>query len=119
MPNGDPRDGFFFPTLTLMMDSYILVFRFQSAFRPADWKYQSQPETWNRLSTDVGVNVPIELPVKFQNSSVLKQIQVILIYGKCSKISKTFRFQCSNTMLVFRAGIYKMIVRIANREDPD
>ena len=22
MPNGDPRDGFFYPTLTLMMDSY-------------------------------------------------------------------------------------------------
>ena len=26
MPNGDPRDGFFYPTLTLMMDSYILWF---------------------------------------------------------------------------------------------
>ena len=24
MPIGDPRDGFFYPTLTLMMDSYIL-----------------------------------------------------------------------------------------------
>ena len=24
MPNGDPRDGFFFPTLTLIIDSYIL-----------------------------------------------------------------------------------------------
>ena len=24
MPNGDPRDGFFFSTLTLMIDSYIL-----------------------------------------------------------------------------------------------
>ena len=23
MPNGDPRDGFFYPTLTLMIDSYI------------------------------------------------------------------------------------------------
>ena len=102
-----------------MIDSYILVFRFQSAFRPADWKYQSQPETWNRLSTDVGVNVPIELPVKFQNSSVLKQIQVILIYGKCSKTSNTFRFLFSNTMLVFRAGIRKILVRIANREDPN
>ena len=22
MPNGDPRDGFFYPTLTLMIDSY-------------------------------------------------------------------------------------------------
>ena len=25
----------------------------------------------------------------------------------------------SNKMLVFRAGIYKMLVRIANSEDPD
>ena len=25
MPICDPRDGFFFPTLTLMMDSYILA----------------------------------------------------------------------------------------------
>ena len=24
MPNGDPRDGFFYPTLTLMIDSYIV-----------------------------------------------------------------------------------------------
>ena len=26
MPNGDPRDGFFYPTLTLMIDSYNLRF---------------------------------------------------------------------------------------------
>ena len=25
MPNGDPRDGFFYPTLTLNIDSYILT----------------------------------------------------------------------------------------------
>ena len=24
MPNGDPREGFFFPSLTLMTDSYVL-----------------------------------------------------------------------------------------------
>ena len=40
------------------------------------------------------------------------------IYGKCSKISNTFLFLFSNKMLVFRAGIHKMPVRIANREDP-
>ena len=27
MPNGDPREGFFFPSLTLMTDSYV-VFTF-------------------------------------------------------------------------------------------
>ena len=25
MPNGNPRDGFFYPTLTLMIDSYNLL----------------------------------------------------------------------------------------------
>ena len=25
MPNGDPRDGFFYPTLTLMIDFYVIV----------------------------------------------------------------------------------------------
>ena len=25
MPNGDPRDGFFYPTLTLMIDSYSVI----------------------------------------------------------------------------------------------
>ena len=38
---------------------------------------------------------------------------------KCSKISNTFLFLCANKMIVVRAGIYRMPVRIANREDPD
>ena len=40
-------------------------------------------------------------------------------YGKCSKISNTFPFLFSNKVLVIRAGIHKMLVRKANREDPD
>ena len=40
-------------------------------------------------------------------------------YGKCSKILNTFLFLFSNKMLVLRAGIHKMLSRIANREDPD
>ena len=40
-------------------------------------------------------------------------------YDKCSKILNTFLFLFSNKMLVFRAGIHQMLVRIANREDPD
>ena len=39
-------------------------------------------------------------------------------YGKCSKISNTFPLLFLNKMLVFRAGIHIMLVRIANREDP-
>ena len=42
-----------------------------------------------------------------------------LNYGKCSKISNIWLFLFSNKMLVFRAGIHKMVVRIANREDPE
>ena len=46
---------------------------------------------------------------------------IIHVYGKCSKILKTFLFLSSNKMLVFRAEIefHKLFVRIANREDPD
>ena len=40
-------------------------------------------------------------------------------YHKCSKILNTFLVLFSNKLLVFRAGIHKMLVRIANREDPD
>ena len=42
-----------------------------------------------------------------------------LHYGKCSKISNTFLILFSNKMLIFRAGIHKILVRIANREDLD
>ena len=40
-------------------------------------------------------------------------------YGKCSKILNTFLILFSNKMLVIRAGIHRMFVRIVNREDPD
>ena len=36
---------------------------------------------------------------------------------KCSKISNIFYILFSYKMLIFRAGICKMLVRIANRED--
>ena len=39
-------------------------------------------------------------------------------YGKCSEILKLFLFLLSNKMQVIRAGIHKMLVRKANREDP-
>ena len=42
-----------------------------------------------------------------------------VICGKCSKISNSIFFLFSNKMLAIRAGILKMLVRIANREDPD
>ena len=39
-------------------------------------------------------------------------------YCKCSKISNTFHFLFLNKM-VFKAGLHKILVRIANKEDPD
>ena len=41
------------------------------------------------------------------------------IYCKCSKILNAFLALFSDKVFVFRAGIHKMIIRIANREDPD
>ena len=40
-------------------------------------------------------------------------------YSKCSKSSFTFYFLFSKKIWVIRDGIHKMLVRIANREDPD
>ena len=41
------------------------------------------------------------------------------MYGKCSKISNTFLILFSNKNLVINGENHKMLVRIANREDPD
>ena len=38
---------------------------------------------------------------------------------KCSKILNIFLFLFSKKILDFRAGSDKMLIRIANREDPD
>ena len=40
-------------------------------------------------------------------------------YSKCSKISNIFLVPFANIMLIIEAEICKMLVRIANREDPD
>ena len=53
------------------------------------------------------------MPGKFHNLSGN------FAYGKFSKILSTLLFLFSYKMLVFRAEIHKMLIRIANREDPD
>ena len=40
-------------------------------------------------------------------------------YGKCSKILNTFHVLFSNIMWVIKAGICKMLVKLANRKDPN
>ena len=44
---------------------------------------------------------------------------ITYMYGKYSKILNTFLILFSNKMLMFRAGIHRILVRIAIREDPD
>ena len=64
---------------------------------------------------------------KFVSSESLllsKYLEIVLVlslnyYDKCSKMLYTFFFLFSNEMLVIRAGIHKILVRIANREDTD
>ena len=53
-------------------------------------------------------------PIQVKVSCLQKRVP----YGKCSKILNTFLFLFSIKMLI-RAGIKKMIVGKANREDPD
>ena len=50
---------------------------------------------------------------------VMNKKQNVHTYGKCSKISNTFLFLYSNKIILIRAGIHKLLVRIENREDPD
>ena len=59
-------------------------------------------------------NIKIEYLYITENDHIEKYY-----YGECSKILNTFLFLFSNKMLVFRARIHKMLVRIANREDSD
>ena len=49
----------------------------------------------------------------------IKQVRKGFKYGSCCRILNTFLFLLSDKMLVIRAGTHKMLVRIANREDPD
>ena len=44
---------------------------------------------------------------------------IFVHYSKCSKIWNTFLFLFSENMLVIKAGAHIMLVRIANRKDPD
>ena len=43
----------------------------------------------------------------------------LICYDKCFYISKTFLFLFSNKLLIIRAGIHKILVRITNMENPN
>ena len=50
---------------------------------------------------------------------IVSRAYVTYSKNKCSKISNTFLLLFSNKIMVIRASIDKLLVRIANREDPD
>ena len=65
---------------------------------------------------------PVLVLIDVLRGLVLRPILFLIFineYRKCSKISNTFLFLFSIKMLILKAGIHKMLVRIANREDPD
>ena len=56
----------------------------------------------------------------YQTINLVNSISLVTsAYGKSPKILNTFLVLLSTKMLVFRAVIHKMLVRIVNREDPD
>ena len=52
-------------------------------------------------------------------NTVGSNLEGVSWYSKCSKITNTFLFLFLNEMMIIRVGIHKMLVRRANREDPD
>ena len=48
-----------------------------------------------------------------------KKLRLEKKYGKCPKISNTFLFLFAKKCLLSELEIHKMLVRLANREDPD
>ena len=61
----------------------------------------------------------LQILVSFSLKVMMVNLLSKLGYSKCSKISNTFLILISNKMLIFRTGIHKILVRIANSEDPD
>ncbi|KAK3577682.1 hypothetical protein CHS0354_028693 [Potamilus streckersoni] len=59
----------------------------KSTFRPAEWKYQSTPERWIRLQSQVAMDFTVNVPQKLQNSSLIKQIQTGL-QPYCQRITQ-------------------------------
>ena len=52
-------------------------------------------------------------------SGIWSKKRFFLNYSKCSQILNTFLFLFSERMFVMGAVTHKMLVRKANREDPD
>ena len=76
----------------------------------------------------VGTTIIGNITCHDRNKPSVKQVHVLSVqskstnkymYSKCSKISNTFHFLFTKRMLVIKAEIHKMLVRIVNREDPD
>ena len=49
---------------------------------------------------------------------LVEKYELIFCYTLITKVSNTYLFFFSNKIVTIRAGMSKMLVRIANREDP-
>ena len=85
-----------------------------SQVRPFNWPsksmYSMDFEKWKVSYCNISMN-------QYSVSQNYLPYNLQDIYGKYSKILNTFLVLFSNKMLVIRAGIHKMLVRKANRED--
>ena len=67
------------------------------------------------------INRPTPLLTQSESFGSLDFAVLRVNYGKCSNITNTikFLFLFSTKWLVIMTGIHKMLVGLANREDPD
>ena len=63
MPNGDPREGFFYPTLTLMLDSYILSFQFVYDGKKPPAPFPTYKDKWDIAHVRMPCSNQSEYPV--------------------------------------------------------
>ena len=93
--------------------------------RVSGWRSWSLTGAWSDILLDEGGFIISCVWVGPQTSGLGHHLLSSFVtpgkqyYGKYSKFSNTFLSLFLTKMLVFRAGIHKMFIRITNREDPD
>ena len=127
--NNSQRNILHFPVVFIFIKTYSnldLIFYSCLIFLPSKWSLVAMaftPLSRRQMapSSLSCVTVPWHIvPTgSFPSTEIYIEPQDKSVYSKCSKISNTLLFLFSNKMLAFRAGIHKMLVRIANRRDPD
>ena len=126
-------------TLVVFHTSHIVYFINYSANKGGDTslRVKNKFEYWEVKPTEsvlyilqLFVSVFFQMSYRYHNSGCYASVKIwwsgklydtgeYILYSKCYKFSNTFLFLFLSKILVIRAGIDKMLVRIANREEPD